>query len=250
MYSRYFIELSFNGEPFHGWQRQKEAYTVQQCLEEHFSVFLKQNVSVMGAGRTDAGVHAKNFFAHTDIDLKGLFPKDFVYKMNRFLPHSIVLHNLYPVIDNAHARFDAIRRTYHFYLTTEKDPFMNSFSHAYFEKMDLQKMNEAAKYLIGSKDFRSFARTGVNVNNYVCDIKQAFWTSENNLLIFHITADRFLRNMVRAIVGTLMDVGRGRLEIEDVPKIIDSKDRRNAGKSVPGKGLFLTEIQYPDHIFL
>ncbi|MGM0612590.1 MAG: tRNA pseudouridine(38-40) synthase TruA [Bacteroidota bacterium] len=250
MSSRYFIELSFNGESFHGWQRQKEHYTVQQCLEDYMSVFLKQNVTVMGAGRTDAGVHAKNFFAHTDIDLKGMPINDFVYKMNRFLPPSIVLHSLYPVNKNAHARFDAIERSYKYYITTEKDPFSNTFAYVYLAPLDLEKMNSAAEYLIGTHDYSSFARSGTDVNNYICTVKQATWVIDNKLFVFHITADRFLRNMVRAIVGTLIDVGRGQIEIEEVEKIMSYKDRQYAGKSVPGKGLFLTEIKYPRHLFL
>ncbi|MCF8218535.1 MAG: tRNA pseudouridine(38-40) synthase TruA [Bacteroidales bacterium] len=250
MVSRYFIELSFDGGPFHGWQRQKAHYTVQQCLEDHMSVFLKQNVAVMGAGRTDAGVHAKNFFAHTDIDMKDLDINDFVYKMNRFLPSSVVLHNLHPVKKDAHARFDAIERSYKYYITTVKDPFLNDYAHIFLAPLDLTKMNEAAKYLIGTHDFSSFARSGTDVNNFICDVRKARWFSDNKLLVFHISADRFLRNMVRAIVGTLIDVGRGQIEVEDVEKIMSYKNRQYAGKSVPGKGLFLCKINYPEHLFL
>ncbi|MFW6019214.1 MAG: tRNA pseudouridine(38-40) synthase TruA [Bacteroidales bacterium] len=250
MSSRYFIKFSFNGKLYHGWQRQREHYTVQQCLEDYLSVFLQQNISVVGAGRTDAGVHAVNFIAHTDMDLNGLAMKDFIFKMNRFLPPSIVLHNLYRVNNDAHARFDAIKRSYTYYINREKDPFFNDFAHVFLAPLDLEKMNEAAKFIEGTHDFSSFARSGTDVNNYICDVKQAFWVAESKRFVFYITADRFLRNMVRAIVGTLIDVGRGHIAIKDVPNIMAQKDRQYAGKSVPAKGLFLTEIVYPDRLFL
>ncbi|MCF8331537.1 MAG: tRNA pseudouridine(38-40) synthase TruA [Bacteroidales bacterium] len=247
---RYFVKLSFNGAAFHGWQKQPGEISVQQSLEDHFSTFLRQQVKFTGAGRTDAGVHAKHFIAHADMMIEHHNQlKDFIFKINRFLPKEIVIHDVIPVRPDAHARFDALSRTYHYYIISEKNPFIQHLSFLYTTKIDLDKMNKAADLLIGQKDFKSFAKTGTNVQNYICTIYEAYWEEQNNQLVFVIRADRFLRNMVRAIVGTLIDVGRGYLKPEDIRQIIDARDRKKAGTSVPGHALFLMNISYPDDVF-
>lgn len=249
MKQRFFIRLSYNGNGFHGWQRQNNKPSVQQCLEEHFSTLLRQTVEFTGAGRTDASVHASNYYAHSDFDLQEFTRADLVYKINRFLPQSIVVHDAIPVKENAHARFDAISRTYKYYISKEKTPFYNHLSWFYSGPLDVVKMNEAAKLLWGKKDFKSFSKTGMDVNNYLCDVTEAFWSQDGDILVFQISANRFLRNMVRAIVGTLVDVGRGHISVNYISEILKAQDRGFAGTSVPGHGLFLTDITYPDTIF-
>ena len=247
---RYFVKLSFNGASFHGWHKQPGDDSVQQCLEQHFSTFLRQKVQFTGAGRTDAGVHAKNYVAHADMLIdQNLNLNDFIYKMNKFLPDEIVIHDVMPVQPGAHARFDALSRTYQYYISTEKDPFFSDLSYFHTTPLDMEVMNKAAELLKGHKDFKSFSKTGTDVKSYMCNIYEAYWKREHNRLIFVIRADRFLRNMVRAIVGTLIDVGRGYLAPEDLKDIIEARDRQKAGTSVPGHGLFLVNISYPGDIF-
>jgi tRNA pseudouridine38-40 synthase len=248
--SRYFIELSFMGTRYVGWQVQPGGVTVQEVLEKSFSAFLHRPVAITGAGRTDAGVHARNYTAHFDAENLPLPLPDLVYKLNRFLPEDIVLHSIRPVIPEAHARFSAISRTYRYFIRRQKDPFASETSLEYHLPLDVEKMNEAASLLLKHTDFTSFSKLHTDVKTNNCRITEAYWEVTGNQLVFSITADRFLRNMVRAIVGTLIEVGKGKLPVEGFEEIILKKNRCAAGTSVPAKGLFLTGITYPGNVWL
>ncbi|WP_010255259.1 tRNA pseudouridine(38-40) synthase TruA [Myroides injenensis] len=242
---RYFLEFAYNGTQYHGWQLQPNAKTVQETLTNAISTLLRKPIELVGAGRTDAGVHAKQMYAHFDFD--EVFDIDsIIQKMNSFLPEDIVVFDIIKVADDAHARFDATDRTYEYHIHLHKDAFCNSLSYYHYRPLDVEKMNEAAKILFEYEDFECFSKTHTDVFTFNCAIYEAEWTfTEPNKLVFTISANRFLRNMVRAIVGTLINVGLGKLSLEDFRKIIESKNRGNAGFSVPGKGLFLTKVSYP-----
>lgn len=241
---RYFIEFAYNGKNYHGWQYQPNSVTVQETLNKALSLLLKKEIDVVGAGRTDTGVHSKQMYAHFDFD--SVLDSDYwVQKLNSFLPKDIVIYKFILVSDDSHARFDAISRTYEYHIHIFKDAFENETSWYNFQKLDIGKMNEAAKILLEFIDFKCFSKTHTDVRTYDCDIKEAYWKQEGNKLIFTITADRFLRNMVRAIVGTLVNVGLGKTSISDFENIIKSRNRNNAGFSVPAHGLYLTRVVYP-----
>ncbi len=241
---RYFTELSYNGKKYHGWQIQPNAVSVQEILENTFSLILKKKIEFVGCGRTDAGVHATQFFAHFDID--SLIDDNFLYKVNSFLPEDIAIHQLFLVSDKAHARFDAISRSYEYRIFLGKNPFLIDMTwQIHSKKIDISLMNKAAATLYNYTNFKSFSRSNTDVKTYECTISNAIWEKEGKLLVFHITSNRFLRNMVRAIVGTLLDVGLGKITIEEFRLIIESKDRSNAGASAKADGLFLTRITYP-----
>jgi len=245
---RYFIELSFNGKSFHGWQNQPNAITVQSVVEDALSKLLKTDVSIVGAGRTDAGVHAKQMFAHFDAEE---FDSELLkYKLNSFLPKPIAIHKIFKVKSDAHARFDALSRSYSYRISRVKDVF--EFENAYYFKNDLDSnlMNKACKVLFEYNDFESFSRSNTDVKTHNCKIMDAKWVETNNELRFEIKADRFLRNMVRAIVGTMLDIGTKKLNIDDLHKIIKSKNRSEAGASAPAHGLYLSSIEYPKNISL
>jgi tRNA pseudouridine38-40 synthase len=244
---RYFIELSYKGTHYNGWQIQPNAKSIQQTIEEAISVLLREKIKITGAGRTDAGVHARQMFAHFDTN-QSFNSNELTYKLNSFLPQDIAIYNIFPVPQDAHARFDALSRSYEYYIHTKKDPFLNDLSWYYKTDLNIDKMNEAAKFLFKHKDFKSFSKSKTDVKTYICDIKEAFWEKNDHQLVFYITADRFLRNMVRAIVGTLVEVGQGKKSIEEFDFIIKQRDRNKAGFSVPAKGLFLTKIEYPSKI--
>jgi tRNA pseudouridine38-40 synthase len=246
---RYFIELSYNGKGYHGWQNQPNAISVQEVIEDALSKLLKTQTAIVGAGRTDAGVHAEQMFAHFDCD-NAIDVETLIFKLNAFLPNDISVQNIYEVNDNAHARFDAVSRTYNYKISLKKNVF--NFEGAYYLKHDLDfyKMNEASKILFNYKNFKCFSRSNTDVKTYYCDIMLAEWNQANNDLIFTIKADRFLRNMVRAIVGTMIDIGSGKTSIEEFHKIINSEDRTNAGASVPAHGLYLSRIDYDKNIFI
>jgi tRNA pseudouridine38-40 synthase len=246
---RYFIELSYNGKAYHGWQNQPNAISVQQVLEEKLSVLLRSKVEVTGAGRTDAGVHASQMFAHFDSKVE-LDVSKLVYKLNSILPSDIAIHKLFQVKGEAHARFDAISRTYHYKISTIKNVFKNDFAYHLLLPLDIEKMNEACNVLQQYRDFQCFSKSHSDVKTYHCDIKLAQWTFENKELTFIISADRFLRNMVRAIVGTMINIGLGKIKVQDLHTIIESKNRSEAGFSVPAHGLYLTQISYPESIKL
>lgn len=241
---RYFIEISFNGTNYHGWQIQPNAITVQEVLETCLSTLLRMPIAITGAGRTDAGVHASQIFAHFDFN-DSIDEEAFVYKLNSFLPKDIAVKRIFKVEDALHARFNALSRTYHYKISLAKNPFATDLEYFLKNKPDVALMNEAAKDLLNYKNFKCFSRSNTDVKTYNCDIKEAFWEEKDGQLQFTITADRFLRNMVRAIVGTLLDVGYGKCSIANFNSIIQSEKRTNAGASAPAKGLYLAEVKYP-----
>lgn len=245
---RYFIQFSYFGKAYHGWQNQPNAITVQEVLEKALSTLLRDKIDVVGAGRTDAGVHAKQMFCHFDFDSID-DKKDLAYRLNAFLPDDIAVQEIRTVVDGAHARFDAIERTYEYWLVREKDPFLFDYAHWVKHPLDLPAMNEAAKMLLEYTDFECFSKSNTDVKTFNCDVRQAYWEVRADKWVFTITADRFLRNMVRAVVGTLLDVGLKKIKSEDMHRIIASKDRSEAGVSVPAKGLYLTKVIYPKDIF-
>ncbi len=241
---RFFITLSFDGTNYHGWQIQPNSDSVQQRLQEALSTLLRQPIEVVGAGRTDTGVHARMMVAHFDWE-ELIDGKQLAYKLNKFLPQDIAVQEVRLVDEEKHARFSATSRTYHYFIHMRKDPFQQAYSWQVPFKLDFEKMNEAAKVLLEYKDFTSFSKVNTDTKTNLCDVKEAFWEEiAPDRWRFTITANRFLRNMVRAIVGTLVEVGRGRLSPEDVRRIIETKDRCSAGESVPAKGLFLVDIKY------
>lgn len=244
---RYFVQFSYNGKAYHGWQNQPNAITVQQVLEKAFSTLIRTDISLMGAGRTDTGVHARQMFAHFETD-EIEDAEDLVYKLNSFLPEDVAVQEIFEVQPDAHARFDASERTYEYWVTQNKNPFYAEAAYYVKHVLDIQKMNEATALLLDNKDFECFSKSNTDVHTYLCDIEEAHWNQKGELLVFTITANRFLRNMVRAIVGTLLDVGTGKSTLADVKSIINSKDRSKAGYSVPAKGLYLTSISYPNTI--
>tara|TARA_B100001540_G_scaffold286035_1_gene279515 strand:- start:224 stop:970 length:747 start_codon:yes stop_codon:yes gene_type:complete len=246
---RYFIYFSFNGKHYHGWQKQKNSLTVQEKIEESLSVLLKDKILVTGAGRTDAGVHAKQMVAHFDFNEHFENSNKLVFKLNQFLSNDISVKSLKSVKNNAHARFDAISRTYEYHISRDKDVFSEEYSYHLNYSLNKKKINEAIKIIINNKNFKCFTKSKTNVTNYICNIIDSKWMEFDKKYVFKITANRFLRNMVRSIVGTLIDVGLEKTSIDDFIEIIMSKNRSMAGYSVPAKGLFLTKISYPEEIF-
>lgn len=240
---RYFIKLAYNGTSYHGWQIQPNAASVQETLNKALSVILGSEINIMGAGRTDTGVHAREMYAHFDIE-KTFDAAKIIHKLNSFLPKDIVVYEIIPVHDDAHCRFDATSRTYEYHIHTFKDAFEEHLSWYYHQKLDLDLMNQAAKILLQHTDFQCFSKVNTDVNTFDCTITEAFWKQENNKLVFTISANRFLRNMVRAIVGTLVNVGLHKINIDDFEQVILAKNRGKAGFSVPAHGLFLTKIEY------
>ncbi len=246
---RYFIEFSYDGSAYHGWQRQPNALTVQEVFEKALSLLLRQKTMLTGAGRTDAGVHAGQMWAHFETP-ESLDTLQLSFKLNSFLPKDIAVRQILPVIDSAHARFDAQKRHYQYYIHRYKNPFLTTYSWHLAKDLDIDLMNEAAVKLLTYKDFKSFSKTHTDVKTFICDVQEAFWEVKGDQLVFNITADRFLRNMVRAIVGTLVDVGLHKLSVPDFAHIIEQRNREKAGFSVPAKGLFLNRIEYPSKIFI
>ena len=243
---RYFITLSYDGTRYHGWQIQPNGPSVQEKLQWALSTILRQeDIQVTGAGRTDAGVHARMMVAHFDVETMNFDLTDLTYKLNRLLPQDIAIQAIQPVSDEMHARFSAIARTYHYYIHTVKDPFRRAYSCELHYPLDFQLMNEAAAVLMEYEDFGAFCKAHADVKTTLCHVTAAQWhqTSPSSWY-FEITANRFLRNMVRAVVGTLIDVGRGRLSIDDFRKVIEGKRRTEAGESMPANALFLENITY------
>ena len=282
---RLFISISYNGRAFSGWQKQKNGPSIQEHLEDAFSVYLREKIKIIGAGRTDSGVHAINYIAHLDSNNQAFLTElhTTVYKINAILPPSIVLNHIYRVNDNAHARFDAQNRTYQYFVHSTKDPFSANFSYFYPYNLEVAAMNQAAQLLLGQQDFTSMAKLHSPTKTNICTVNQAIWqpgsplsaplsqfctshnppyaslsppctplsppcTSFNQSVVFTITANRFLRNMVRAVVGTLLEVGRGKQEPEWILSVLQKKERSAAGSSVPPHALFLTNIEYPSKI--
>lgn len=247
---RYFVTFSYDGTHYHGWQIQPNGVSVQEKLEWALSTLLRDTICVTGAGRTDAGVHARMMVAHFDTDVsfeseQGINTKQLCYKLNRLLPQDIAVRQVDPVDDDMHARFSATSRTYHYYIHTIKTPFLRAYSCELHYSLDFTKMNDAARLLLEYEDFGAFCKSGADVKTTLCHVTAAEWhqTSETTWY-FEITANRFLRNMVRAVVGTLIDVGRGRLSLNDFRKVIEGKKRTEAGESMPGNALFLEDIRY------
>ncbi|TNF42798.1 MAG: tRNA pseudouridine(38-40) synthase TruA [Bacteroidetes bacterium] len=242
--NRYAIQLSYKGTRYFGWQRQSNEISVQEVLEKALSTILREEISVVGAGRTDTGVHASYYIAHFDSENEITDPFQLAFKLNRFLPDDIAIQKIRKVNNDFHARFSAISRTYKYYISTGKNPFTTDTSFQYTVPLNVDLMNEAAGILLEYTDFTSFAKLHTDVKTNNCKIYQAEWEKPGDQLIFTIKADRFLRNMVRAIVGTLIEVGKGKISAEDFVQIIERKDRGEAGTSVPPQGLFLVDIEY------
>jgi tRNA pseudouridine38-40 synthase len=241
---RYFFKISYKGTSFFGWQKQSSEISVQETIEENISkVQSHKDVSIVGCGRTDTGVHAKEYFFHWD-DKDGIDIEQMQYKLNKMLPESISVHDIFNVKIDQHARFSATQRTYRYFIHKEKDPFLIEKSWHIAQALDLKKMNDAAQLSIGEKDFSSFAKTNTDVKHHICQLQDAQWFQKENGLIFEVRANRFLRNMVRAIVGTCVDVGLNKLTLQEFEKIITDKDRQKASGSAPAQGLFLWNVDY------
>jgi tRNA pseudouridine38-40 synthase len=246
---RFLFEISYHGVRYHGWQTQANAKGVQQVVEEVFSKLLRQPVKIVGSGRTDTGVHCRQQFFHADLPCEPDREK-FLVQLNSFLPPDIAIRGYRKVKPDASARYDATERTYEYRITREKDPLEAGRAFFCYKPLDILALNEAAQALLGDHDFEAFSKVKTDVNHFRCNIKKAHWREEGHLLIFTITANRFLRGMVRAIVGTLLDVGSGKTSPADFRKIVQSRDRKKAGMNVPPEGLYLHRVKYPAHIFL
>ena len=242
---RYFIQLAYKGTNYHGWQTQPNAIAVQEILDKALSTVLRQSIETVGCGRTDTGVHATIFYAHFDKSIDHGPSSMDTRGINALLPHDIAVSQIIPVHADAHARFDATLRSYQYHIHFHKDPFRDGLSWLQRDVPDLELMNRAAAIIMEYTDFSCFSKSNTQVFTNNCKISRAEWVKDGDGIVFHISADRFLRNMVRAIVGTLMMVGRKEIEPEAVRDIIESKNRGNAGTSVPACGLYLTEVKYP-----
>lgn len=242
---RYFIRIRFKGSLYHGWQIQQNALSVQQLVNEALSKVLHQQIETVGCGRTDTGVHASDFYAHFDVLKKLENIQAIPGKLASLKVRDIDFREIIPVADDAHARFDATSRTYEYRVIRERNPFLMDYAHYLYGRLDVDKMNSVSETLIGRKDFGAFSKTGTQVKTNICHITEARWFESQEQLIFRIQADRFLRNMVRAIVGTLLEIGQGKRAPENMLQVIESKSRSKAGMSVPACGLFLTEVKYP-----
>ncbi len=246
---RYFCEISYNGTNYHGWQNQDNAVGVQEVVENALSKLLREKIGIVGSGRTDTGVHCLQQFFHADIEAE-FDSNQLLQRLNAFLPKDIVIKTILKVKPEAHARYDARARAYEYRITRVKDPFLTQFAYYFFRDLDVSTMNRAAALLRGRHDFRCFSKVKTDVNHFICEVKQAGWNQKGELLVFRITANRFLRGMVRALVGTLLDVGTGKISEKEFREIIHSKDRKKAGMNVPPEGLYLVKVKYPKKIFL
>ncbi len=246
--ARYFLELAYNGASYCGWQIQPNAPSVQQSLQEALSKLLREEISVMGAGRTDTGVHAAYYVAHFDAQIEEI-DQDKVYHLNAILPRDIVVYSAQRVADDTHARFSATERGYRYYISKRKSPFAGNLSMLYQRELDIAKMNHSAQELLKVSDFTSFAKLHSDNKTNICDVREAEWSENENFYIFAIRADRFLRNMVRSVVGTLVDVGRGKITHEQFMSAIEGKSRQLTGSSAPAHGLYLTDIVYDAQLF-
>lgn len=247
--NRYFIELSYKGTAYHGWQSQKNAISVQSVLENGFQLLVGEEISITGAGRTDTGVHAGYFVAHFDVDNK-IDPINSVYRLNRILPPDISVFSIGEMHATAHARFDAISRTYKYLFSRKKNVFAKELSALIYGEIDVSKMNQAAQFILGENDFTSFSKLHSNNKTNLCTITHAEFSEQNDFIVFEITANRFLRNMVRSLTSTLLAVGQGKLSPNEVRHIIEAKDRSLAKGSAPAQGLYLTDIKYPPEFLL
>ena len=248
---RYFLRFAYDGTAFHGSQRQPNGVTVQETMEQALAMIFREPIPLTFAGRTDAGVHAREMYAHFDIGCQLPDAGHICFRLNGILPDSIAIFDIFPVTDDAHARFSAVRRTYEYHIVDHKDPFLCQQATRVRPGLDFDAMNEAAQLLIGKQDFASFCRTNTDVKTTICDLTRAEWRElGNGHAVFTIAADRFLRNMVRAVVGTLFEVGRGKMTKEQFAEVITQHNRCAAGDSAPAEGLFLVQIDYPEELFL
>lgn len=248
-YMRYFIQLSYNGTNYCGWQIQPNGPSIQEELNTALSTLLRAEISVVGAGRTDTGVHAKQMFAHFNVD-QPIDTTDLAFRLNRFLPAAIGIQNIFAVADDAHTRFSATSRSYQYFVTPQKDPFLTEWAWQLERTLNIEAMNHCAKLLLGEQDFSAFSKAHTQTKTNMCHVTKAYWEEQESLLIFHISANRFLRNMVRAIVGTLVEVGLNKMDAEAFSKVIAQKSRSKAGSSAPAKGLYLTHVEYPNSIYI
>jgi tRNA pseudouridine38-40 synthase len=247
---RYFLRFSYDGTSYHGWQIQPNGISVQEKMTTVMQQLFGKQLQLTGAGRTDSGVHAEMMYAHFDVENKIEDTLKMAEKLNYMMPRDIAVQQVVAVKNDAHARFDAVSRMYEYRMSDKKNPFNRYFTTHYFGKLDIDAMNKAACILFEYSDFTSFSKLHTDVKTNNCKIMKAFWEDRDDTLVFTIKADRFLRNMVRAIVGTLIDVGKGKIDSDDFRNIIEAKNRCSAGTSVEAKGLFLTEILYPENIYL
>ncbi len=247
---RYFIELSYNGEAYHGWQVQQNAVSVQEVLNDALSKKLREEIACTGSGRTDTGVHALMQVAHFDTKQQISSYSDLRHQLNSLLPHDIAVNNIYQVKEDASARFDAVSRSYVYYIHQQKQPFLHGHSYLFTRDVGLAVMNEVCDLLIDWSDFQSFSKVHTDVYTFDCDITQAHWERQNDKVVFSVTANRFLRGMIRALVGTMLDVGTGKLSVADFKAILESRDRKKAGRAVPACGLYLCDIRYPENVKL
>lgn len=246
---RYFFEIAYKGTNYHGWQSQKNAVGVQTVVENAMSKLLREEISIVGSGRTDAGVHCEQQFFHADIQ-SGFDADILMLKLNSFLPKDIVIPSIRKVRADASARYDAVERSYRYQITRKKNPFLDGLAWHFFKPVNVDAMNRAADLLLGEHDFECFSKVKTDVNHFLCTVKKASWKEEGDMLIFTITANRFLRGMVRAVVGTLIDVGTGKSSMKEFQQILQSRDRKKAGANVPSMGLYLAKVKYPPEVFL
>lgn len=246
---RYLFEISYNGTHYAGWQSQHNAVGVQAIVEQALTKLLREEIKIVGSGRTDTGVHCEQQFFHADIE-KSFEVQNLLQRLNSLLPKDISIQSIRKVKPDASARYAAVERTYQYRITRRKNPFLEGLAWHYFKPVDIQTLNKAAALLVGEHDFECFSKVKTDVNHFICDIKKASWKEEGDGLEFTITANRFLRGMVRAIVGTLLDVGSGKISLKELDIIIKSKDRKKAGANVPAHGLYLVRVKYPATIFI
>lgn len=246
---RYFVNISYSGKGYVGWQIQPNGITIQEVLQNALSTILRQKIDIVGAGRTDTGVHAQQMFAHFDINNKLDDSVELARRLNNLLPKDISVQGIHEVDNDAHSRFSALSRTYKYFITTKKDPFLFEYKYRVFFKPDIDKMNAMCEVFKEYNDFTSFSKLHSAAKTNVCHIYEAYWLQEGDDFVFTIKANRFLRNMVRAIVGTMLRIGKGALDEEGLRQIFDSKDRHSAGDSAPAHGLFLFNVEYPDNIW-
>lgn len=240
---RYFLEIAYNGSAFHGWQIQPNSLSVQQVMNECISTMLSHSVNCMGCGRTDAGVHARCFFLHFDTEKE--LDADFSFRLNAFLPKEIKILHFYKNPEKIHARWDAISRSYEYLVAKGKNPFLSGLAATIYEILDIAKMNEACKTLSKYNDFKTFSKGHNQHEHYLCDLLEAYWSETEELYIFRITANRFVRSMVRMITGTMVEIGKGKISLDEFRSIIESKDRSRSGMAMPACGLYLTQVVYP-----
>ncbi|HYG20818.1 MAG TPA: tRNA pseudouridine(38-40) synthase TruA [Ohtaekwangia sp.] len=245
---RYFFEIAYNGTRYNGWQTQHNATGVQTVVENVLSQVLREPVAVVASGRTDTGVHCMQQFFHADIE-KTFEEKKLLQQLNSFLPKDIVIRRARKVKDDAHARYDAVERMYYYRITRTKNPFTAGLAWHYFKPVDVPRMNKAAAMMVGHHDFECFSKVKTDVNHFLCDVKRASWREKGDELEFTIVANRFLRGMVRAAIGTLLDVGTAKISLGDFKNILESRDRKKAGANVPAHGLYLSKVKYPASVF-